>query len=214
MARTVIAAADGTSLADFTQINQSAGDIQVITGKFNGQFSSTILDNAGLPSAVWSGAGSFTDNQYCEVTISGLTNIGGTSRGFGVLVRASTDTNGARDYYGVYVAADDLGGGSYSTYLFKVVNGTHTTIHSAGVSWVDGDEVSIEAEGTTLRACRNAVALGGSFTQTDSALTTGKPGLIGGAAGVVVGDDFVGGNITAGTTVPVFMNHLRTQGIA
>lgn len=150
--------------------------------------------------ARWVGAGSFTDDQYSEVTIGGLTFLS-ASFAVGVIVRASADTNGDRDHYFAEVQADS-GGPTYTTVLGKVVNGTRTELHSAAVAWADTDKVSLEVEGTTLRVCKNGTALGGSFTQTDASLSTGLPGILANGS-APTGDDCEVGNLSSVPPNPI-----------
>lgn len=142
-------------------------------------------------------SGVFTDDQYAKVKIALLQEFDADYSG-GVIVRASADQDAARDYYAAVVLADSAGP-TYTTILEKIVNGTRTQLHSAQVEWAVGDFIELEAEGTTLRVCKNGTPLGGSFTQTDASLTTGKPGYIGAGDETVgfQGDDWEGGNITA-----------------
>lgn len=150
--------------------------------------------------ARWVGAGSFTDDQYSEVTIGGLTFLS-ASFAVGVIVRASADTNGDRDHYFAEVQADS-GGPNYTTVLGKVVNGTRTELHSAALAWVDTDKLSLEVEGTTLRVCKNGTALGGSFTQTDASLSTGLPGILANGS-APTGDDCEVGNLSSVPPNPI-----------
>jgi hypothetical protein len=121
----------------------------------------------------------------------------------GVAVRCSADTDGARDYYALIVSSD-AAGPNYTTRLIKIVNGSATTLHSASVAWASGDTVELEVEGTTLTGMKNGSALGGSFTQTDTSLTTGKPGILGATDTdtSATGKNWVGGNLTAGDSTP------------
>jgi hypothetical protein len=70
----------------------------------------------------------------------------------------------------------DSGGPSYTTVLAKCINGTFTTLHPAQAPWSAGDTIDVDAVGTTVTAYRNGVAISG-FSVTDSAISTGVPGL-------------------------------------
>lgn len=145
--------------------------------------------------ARWVGAGTFTNDQYSSLVISSLAfNTG--SFAHGVVVRASADVNANRDFYQACVE-EDSSGPNYTTRLAKFVNGTYTLLHSASVAWTVGDRIELEVEGTTLRVCKNGTPLGGSFTQTDSDLSTGNPGIAVSGDATVTSDDWEGGNITA-----------------
>lgn len=195
MARSLIASDAFASMANFTQVNPNWGNVTAASGTITGSFSGS--DAAGeVQAAVWSGSGTFSNDQYASLAIVGLAFLG-SSDGIGVIVRSSTDTNGSRDYYQVFIAADSAGP-NYTTIFSKVVNGTRTQLHSASSAWANGDRVELEAEGTSIRVCKNGTALGGSFTQTDASLSTGKPGVC--ASGVTVtADDWEGGDITGAT---------------
>lgn len=143
----------------------------------------------------WVGAGSFTDDQYSSVTLVNAASGFGATYWGGVIVRASADTGAGRDYYMAYKVHS---GGSNATVLAKCINGTETVIHSAVPSpdFANGDVLSLEVEGTTLRVCRNGTPLGGSWTATDTDLSSGLPGII--VSDPVFIDDWEGGNITVG----------------
>jgi hypothetical protein len=177
--------------ANWANLNTNWGTVQISGSTVvNANASNTINEAA----AVWVGAGSFEDDQYAEITIGGLTFLSGDFV-IGVIVRASTDTNGSRDFYFGYVAADG-GGPTYTTVIAKVVDGTRTVLHSAAVAWSDGDKLSLEAEGTEIRLCQNGVALGGSFTRTDAALSTGSPGVIANGS-APTGDNWEAGSLSS-----------------
>lgn len=136
--------------------------------------------------ARWVGAGSVGNDQYAEATYVTFGGIGAANYGVGVICRASTDTDSARDYY--YFVVQDNGVGV----LAKIVNGTVTILNEAGVSWASGDRVALECVGTTIRACKGTSPLGGAWTQTDSSLTSGGVGVM--SMGAINGDDFGGGD--------------------
>lgn len=158
--------------------------------------------------ARWVGAGTFSDDQYSSLVLIGV-GYWTADYNCGVVVRAGSGTDGSRSYYGASVEYTDSG--SQNTRLFKVVSGTYTSIYAAGVSWTDGDRIELEAEGTTLRVCKNGTPLGGSFTQTDSSLTTGLPGIVIGGVSVAYGDDWEGGNIGSATIAPHAMASYRMR---
>jgi hypothetical protein len=171
---------------------------------------STVIEGSDTsPSAeVWSGAGTFTDDQYSSLEILDL-SFGTSSYGQGVLCRASTDTDAGRDYYYFSVRSD------LTATLGKVVNGTNTALNTASVSGIftstGVQRVELECEGTTIRAMRDGTALGGAWTVTDSALTTGKPGVFPQNNGAgVTGDNWEGGNITTTGGGNVLMGQVCT----
>lgn len=194
MARTLVASDGFTNLSNFTALNPLSNTLSISGGAFAGDFAATPGQPEQAAVYRYSGAGSFADDQYSSVVIGGSTFAFGY--GVGVAVRCGTATGSSRNLYGVYVGAN----ANRTTHLYKIVAGTITILHSEDHAWVAGDRVELEVEGTTLRVCKNGTALGGSFTQTDTSLTTGTPGISGagnsGANGFT-GDDWEGGSLGA-----------------
>lgn len=177
---------------DWTQLNAAWANVQISASTV---FDASASNGSNEAAAVWIGAGSFTADQYSEVTVGGLA-FASINWCVGVIARASTDTGANRDFYFFFVAGTSAGP-TYTTVLGKVVNGTRTVLNSAAQTWANGDEISIECEGTTIRGCRNGVALGGAFTVTDSDLATGNPGILANGNTALTGDDWVAGNMEA-----------------
>jgi hypothetical protein len=173
--------------ANWQQLNPTFGDITINASTVVWGPNSFAIDSA--QAARWVGSGTVDDDQYAALKYVTVGGIGAADYGVGVICRASTDTDGNRDFY--YFIVQD----NQNAELGKVVNGTKTALHNAAVSWSSGDIVALEVEGTTLRACKNLTALGGSWTQTDSSLTTGGVGVLG--MGAIAGDDFDAGDITS-----------------
>lgn len=196
MGRTSIATeAFGGTLSNWTQINTFAGTIQITSGEAN---ASHAQPPSACPAARWTGAGTFTDDQYSSVQITNLAGWASDSYHFGVIARASGDTDSNRDYYFASITGA-VNGSPWECSFGKTVNGTTTDLNTANITFAEGDAIEIECEGTTIRVLVNGTALGGSFTVTDSSITTGKPGVLaGGAATTIRGDNWEGGNITAG----------------
>lgn len=184
MARSVVATDNfnrATLGADWAQLRPFDGSIIITANQMAVEF---------LGAARWVGAGTFTNDQYSSLVLATL-DFGGAEL-IGVLVRASGDIDGARDYYS-YFDKEDVGGDLAQ--LTKVVNGTETILDSRASTFVAGDRIELEVEGTTLRGMRNGVVL---VTVTDSALATGKPGVMNDLTGQVFGDNWEGGNISEG----------------
>jgi hypothetical protein len=148
--------------------------------------------------AAWVGSGTPTNDHRSEVSVVTF-DFQSIDYCIGVACRVSTDIDGARDFYFAFVAGTS-GGPNYTTVLGKVVNGTRTVLHSASVSWTAGDEISISCVGSTISVQKNTVDLGGSFTQTDTDLTTGTWGIIANGP-ALQGDNWNGYSITGGTDV-------------
>jgi hypothetical protein len=200
MARTSIATDNFNRASldsDWAQLNTVvSGNVQIDSSiRIQGQYNAQPTDQQ--PTARWVGAGSFTDDQYSQIKLLNPLDWASSTVRAGVIVRASADTGAGRDYYEAYIAQDS--GTTPTTYLAKWVNGTRTGLYSAAQTWAANDTISLEAEGTTLRVCRNGTPLGGSWTVTDSSISTGLPGVT--IAGVgALGDDWEGGNMGASAT--------------
>jgi len=197
MARTAIAT-DNFNRADAPGLGPNWGNVgqfATSSGVMRINASINIYGGGGGPSAArWVGAGAFTADQYSSLVLTGT----GTDFSYvGVIARASADQDAARDYY-LYRMRGIFG----TTDLVKCVNGVETTLSAtpATLTWVDGDRIEIECEGTTIRGLQNGVV---RHTATDSSLTTGAPGVFGAHVSVVppFGDDWEGGNITAGSLI-------------
>lgn len=199
MARTAIATDDfnRASLgANWSQIaNGIGGSISINSSTRATGATGNYAENAA---ARWVGAGTFTANQYAAAK---LLNFDFQSANYwaGVIVRASGDTDAARDFYYAIVQMDG-GGPSYTTRVGKVVNGTHTSLANVGQAWSVNDVISLEVEGTSLRVFRNGTQITG-LNATDASLSTGAPGIILSQSFYL--DDFEGGNITGGGASPV-----------
>lgn len=182
---------DGAPGADWAQLNTDWGTLNVVSNQIVG---SNAADGNNRPAMRWVGAGSFTDNQYASIEVSAL-SFQGANFFIGVIVRASGDVNALRDFYATFVASDSAGP-NYTVSLIKVVNGTTTVLHSAAIAWTANQRIELEAEGPTLRVCMDGTPLGGSFTQTDTDLASGSPGVTG-THSSCPGDNWAAGNLVA-----------------
>ena len=205
MSRTLVASDNFNRASlgsDWAQINSDAGSMAI-----NGSveiYGPNALSVSDRQAVRWVGAGTFTDDQYSSLAITILSNLT-TDYSIGVIARASADTNASRDCYQVCVC-NDSAGPNYTTQFGKIVDGTYTSFNSAAIAWSINDRVEIECEGTTIRVCQNGTPLGGAWTVTDSALSTGAPGVNGaGSATFNGGDNWEGGSITAGGGGPSLM---------
>lgn len=161
----------------------------------NGASTVTIVSNA-LSSASangvygrWTGAGSFTADQYSQITV---TSSNGTTRWIGVAVRMGTSTSGFTGYV--------LSCASTNCKLEKYVSGALTTLQAAtahGIS-INGKTVRLSITGTTLTPLVNgATPAGFSATYTDPAIASGTPGwAVGSQASSSIGADDWSGGIT------------------
>jgi hypothetical protein len=191
MARTLVASetftySDGAlasvSGGNWTSLNPSLATPRVTSNKFDTEHSNRAV-------ARWTGAGTWLANQYAKITLSGLTSGNAV---IGVIVRASADIDGNRDYYSAWVNEN---AGAFLTEIYKTVNGTETQLSSvSGDGWANGDIIEIEAEGTTIRVFRNGGLLR-SVTDSDIAgSSSDRAGVI--AIAGPLGDDWEGGTLT------------------
>jgi hypothetical protein len=147
--------------------------------------------------ARWVGTGTFTNDQYSSIVVSNITTTLNDNYGIGVICRASADTDANRDYYEfVMLNTESPGSGQQTFELNKWVNGTQTTLNTGLVTIANGNRIELEVQGTTIRACINGTALGGSWTQTDSSIASGQPGICGAGGDNIRGDDWQGGSLT------------------
>ncbi len=191
--------------ANWSQTNSDYGSMQTVTSTYlNGSSNYDLLVNGG-PSAKWVGAGSFNNDQWASLVITSPSGLL-LEYFLGVMVRAS-GTNATRSYYAAVVSYDQTGG-NCTLRLMKCVSGTNTSLHSASVAFATGDRIEIEAEGTTIRLCQNGSVLS-AYTTTDAAISTGAPGVIGGAS--THGDDWQAGNFATATIDPAIITSSATN---
>jgi hypothetical protein len=169
----------------WTSLNPTSATPSVETGKFYSPHSAHAVARIE--------AGTWATDQYAKITISSL---GAASAWMGVVVRASADVDGNRDYY---FAVVEEGAGPHRTVIGKVVNGSITELSSnTGDSWANGESIELEAEGTTLTVFKNGVALRNVTDSDISGSSSHRAGVIA-IAGNIRGDDWEGGHLTAST---------------
>lgn len=181
---------------NWTQLNTDWGTVGVSSGVCACNASNT--NNEG---AVVHSGGTYTANsQFAEIEIGGLSFLSADFL-IGVIICASTDTGAGRDCYFGYVAADS-GGPNYTTVMGKYVSGTRTVLRSATSAWANTDKVGLGKFDGVVVLLKNRVPLAGTwadgastFSQTDSSLTTGNPGIIANGTSPT-GDNWVGGNLS------------------
>ena len=203
MARTLVASDNfnraGPALgSNWLQLNNwASGDCTI-------DLSTTLKGAGSLPlwAAIrWAGTGTFGGDQYSKATLLTL-EFQSTNYGACAIARASADVNTSNaqmDFYAAVVYQDSGSGGSHTTALIKVVNGTNTTLGATvGVVYTNGDTVEIECEGTTIRFLKNGVE---QYNRTDSSLATGVPGLMLAGSMTTRMDDWEGGSLTSAITL-------------
>jgi hypothetical protein len=186
------------------------GAMEVTSGTI---FGSATAGQSVASAARWTGAGSFTDNQYAKIVVPIVTNGGDNNSNIGVACRAS-GVDGTRSFYYAWVTANFVSDPNRTVQTGKYVSGTHTQQHSANFAFAAGNTIEIECNGTTITVLKDGVALGGSYTWTDSDITTGKPGVtgMGNNAATVSGDTWEGGNLdSAASSATGVLNRRRGQ---
>lgn len=197
MTRTAIATdtftrADGTLGSDWTRlVPGSTSTPQVFSNAVTG---SQITP---YPCAVWSGAGTFSNDQYAQCTIGGMANQTDPYR-VGVLLRASTAIDASRTYYQCTLSIMSTSGGSSNTVRISVVASNTLTelANQTNVTWTNGDTFLADVVGTTITVYRNGTQV---LQTTDSTYSTGKPGLVAAAGfqnGIGTLDNWEGGSVT------------------
>lgn len=178
--------ADGALGANWSSLNPlNGGNPEVNTNSARSNFA--VADQAAC--ARWNGTGSFNDDQYSQAIIGALSFLTDSYR-CGVIVRASADTDGGRDFYAGYVALD--GGGTRTWRIIKVLNGTVSTLASGTAAFADNDVIRLRATGTTtvtLTLTQNGSTLGTPPTDSTSPISGGKPGI------------YVSGGFTSGPAI-------------
>lgn len=132
----------------------------------------------------WTGD-SFDNDQYAEVNVTGIQN----NVSIGPALRCSGIANTG---YGYHFTTENN-----SWELYKMVNGSYTTIASDSHSWTAPFDLSLEISGTTLTAKKD----GGQVTQqTDSSISSGAAGVGGYGKGNSEITSWEGGNLAVGQT--------------
>lgn len=132
----------------------------------NGEDPGATADFSGADFALayWN-ADAFNDDQYSQAVVTV-----GTNGYIGVAVRLS-GTTGSQNGYGVSL---EVAAGGCD--IYKWVSGTRSTIGSCSVTWTNGHTLRISVTGSSITVTDNGSTIG---TATDSAVTTGDPGLLG-----------------------------------
>ena len=188
----VASEAFGGTLGSWTQWYPAWGNASISSGgvQFPGGATTGIR---------WTGTGSPAgDNQYCKCTVNGGGWFGTPyRRGVAVRMQGSDST---RTCYWVRVWFDAAT--NRTVEIGKTVSGTETQLATTTVAFADsGDNIAIEAEGTSLRAYHNGTIIS-ALSVTDSAITGGTWGLVGqdNNAGTFVSDDADMGDLVTADT--------------
>lgn len=192
MARSLVASDpfDSTTTTDltgnWTQMNSS----NAVVAKQSGNVYSR---HQAAGTVRWT-ANSFANDQYSSLLWVQHTF---SNNFIGVIARASADTNSNRDNY--FCKIDTNAAGSpFTVTLGKTVNGSETSLNAESVAISTGNRIEIECEGTTIRGMKDGSLLSANFSQTDTALSSGAPGVYAWSTAVteIGSDDWEGGDIT------------------
>ena len=179
----VFTAADGTALTTYSaNWTLNNGNFAIYSNSVGAN-----LNNA-FPLAHWN-ADVFANNQYSKGTRT--KNPYSTYQSCGVSVRCAATGNTGYGFNGYDTSSE----------LYKVVSGTRTQLGSNGSAGAEiGDEIYIEANGTSITPKLNGSTTGTPGTQTDSAIASGYAGLAGYGNHPDYGwlDTWEGGNLGAG----------------
>lgn len=201
--------------ANWTQLRHLAwgGTARIIGNALGGHFSvasaaGSATDQSHPSLYRWTGAGSFSNDQYASITLGNLTaGVLGKEFRAGVGVRLDANSDAATTGYLAYVCDDESSG---RTVLIVKLAGAAldgTTLDSRRQTIGNGDVLTLGVTGSTLTVYKNGVAT--TSTVTDSAYTTGKPGVYlasdesGGSLGGPSVDDWVGGDVASAVTATV-----------
>jgi hypothetical protein len=183
---------------NFTRADGALGSNWTVESGASTTGTLNIYSNAVKPTAsgaravsYWAGAGTFSANQWASAQIVTAGGAGATSLG-SAAVRASSGDN----YYECEI---NLTATLPGLALQKVVAGAFTALSSTtSYAMLSGDVIEITASGSTL-VCQDVTA-GVTVTATDTALTTGTPGLGGYNTSTTstTSTNWSGGNLGAG----------------
>lgn len=188
-----IIASDAFNRANTTGPDLGANWTNIAAGGFatNGfQIVSNHVEPTSLGSdkgAFWSGD-VFPADQYSQVkvTVTGT----GANAGVGPAVRMASD---GTCYWAVVNKA-----ASNNVVVGRKLAGTYATVGSGlrTTTWVDGDTLRLEVQGSTLRVYQNGVQLGADMTDTN--IVSGPAGIAYSSSTTVAQvDDWEGGNFAA-----------------
>lgn len=136
-------------------------------------------------------AGSWPNDHYSKgnLTVSGT---GGGDQGVGLTVRGTT---AATTYY--RAVADH--GATNNVGITKMVSGVYTNLALVTSSWTDGATWELDVQGTSLTFKRAGSTI---LTATDSAIVSGKPGIVLSTHVTSASlDNWEGGNFSSGGSV-------------
>lgn len=194
-------ATDTFTGANGTALQTYSANWTINAGAFQINTNACAPDSVGNECGAGWNADTFDNDQYSQCTLSAKSGSNAHAAGPGV-----RHANSGATYYGYY--AD----GTTTAYAFKNVGGTWTQLGANFSSPAAGTVLRLEVSGTTLTIKHNGVSQG---TRTDSAIASGRAGVVGYSASTGMRiDDWEGGNLSGGgggVTVPKFMHQYRMR---
>lgn len=164
--------------------------------------SNAIYPNSSFTDSMvhWS-AGSFSDDQYSEGTITAITS----GNYIGVAVRCADAADTGYRFVG----------DSTDSELGWLNAGSYTAISTGGNAFSPGDVVKIEVSGSSPNIAITCY-INGSTAGAPAAVTgrteidSGRPGVASYGDSINTKmDDWIGADISSASSIPVFMNHYR-----
>lgn len=138
---------------------------------------------AGLNSVIVTSV-SFPADQWAQITL-GATVSTNSDEGYGLVLRGAA----GGDLYFLHVSTVD-------SHFYSRVGGTYNDISGAQTGGTTGDVFYAEIQGTTIIVKKNGSQI---WTSTDSAISSGAPGLWGDSGGGLInGDNFSAGDFGGG----------------
>lgn len=161
----------------------------VSAGNEMGVVGNQVVPTDGTATAVYTGDhGAYWNDisapadQWASMAVTTGGTAGGEI-GIGLLLRQAL---AADTYYRIVVSADGVS-------VAKTVGSTYSLVWTRAITWVNGDVLRAEMQGTTLRVYRNGVQLGSDTS--DPSIASGQPGVFySSTASGAVGDDWNAGN--------------------
>lgn len=186
------------------------------SGYVTGYGSFEILSNLAHPSVAGTqavetyNAITWPNDQYSEFDISTWAN---ENQAVSIVRLAAPST-----VTGYMFFAQRFSGVDGNDEIYKVISDSYTLLASAAGSWTTGNRMKGAAFGTGLYLFKNGTQI---LSASDSAIGSGRGGISGlhfsgGAGGNVNLDNWAGGRVDpdpGGVVIPVFIHHLRQQGI-
>lgn len=175
--------ANGTLGANWTDINTNWGSFSVLSNQAEG---GGLADDCAM--AVWAGSGTFSADQYAQVTCYGLGYNGANYR-IAACVRIN-DTEANRDCYLIELVDD--GSSTRTIRIREYTNGSVANLSTTTATIGNGDVIKIQVSGSDITGYLNGDIIS-ALTTSDSTLSDGTPGMM--LANGMLLDDWSAGNL-------------------